>query len=391
MNSKLPLYKVDTSESMQKYAIDLKEMARSIINTSNSLGYNPDGTTNFSNKKAVSSDDAIVSAELISDVNSSTDDESFNIHVTRLATAQTNTGNYLSSNKIALKNGEYSFDIGVGDYAYEFQFSVNKDDTNKTLQEKLSRLINRSNIGLSSKVLEDSSGNSSLEIKSNTIGLSDFRPEIFSLSNSQPLYETNVIDYLGINNISTEPHNALFTLNGEEKTSSSNQFTIGKKYEISLNSVSPEGENTTIDLSQNLDSVIDNINNLVTGYNDIIDLVSTKLSEVKDSDYLMRRITNSANNFKNELDSAGITVKDDGHIEVDESLMVQSSKDGTLLDSLKHLDYFKNDLLKTANNISLNPMNYVNKKLLTYPNPARPMNSPYNTSRYAGMMFDGYL
>ena len=44
-----------------------------------------------------------------------------------------------------------------------------------------------------------------------------------------------------------------------------------------------------------------------------------------------------------------------------------------------------------AENIALNPMDYVNNKIIAYKNPTRTYNDPYNLSAYTGMMFNGYI
>ena len=41
--------------------------------------------------------------------------------------------------------------------------------------------------------------------------------------------------------------------------------------------------------------------------------------------------------------------------------------------------------------ISLDPMNYINKTMISYPNPIRPFNNPYQISVYSGMIFNGTI
>jgi len=46
---------------------------------------------------------------------------------------------------------------------------------------------------------------------------------------------------------------------------------------------------------------------------------------------------------------------------------------------------------KEAENISINPMNYVNKIVVAYKNPGHNFATPYITSIYSGMMLDKYV
>ena len=51
---------------------------------------------------------------------------------------------------------------------------------------------------------------------------------------------------------------------------------------------------------------------------------------------------------------------------------------------------FSGALLRKSNQVSLNPMEYVDKKIVAYKNPGKTFVSPYNTSAYSGMLFNGY-
>ena len=64
-------------------------------------------------------------------------------------------------------------------------------------------------------------------------------------------------------------------------------------------------------------------------------------------------------------------------------------------DALSHiyesLNSFKNSIKEKAEDIALNPMDYVNNKIIAYKNPLRSFPDPYNLSAYTGMMFNGYI
>ena len=48
-------------------------------------------------------------------------------------------------------------------------------------------------------------------------------------------------------------------------------------------------------------------------------------------------------------------------------------------------------LSRKMQDIALNPMEYVDKTIVTYPNTSRAgFNTPYNTSVYSGIMFNSY-
>ena len=110
-----------------------------------------------------------------------------------------------------------------------------------------------------------------------------------------------------------------------------------------------------------------------------------------DGSKLISDINNVAKYYKNNLESAGFKVEDDGHITVEESLLIQSAGEGTLSESLEKLNAFKKAVVAKADDISIDPMKYVNKKLISYPHPLRNFTNPYVSSVYSGMMFNGYV
>ena len=66
----------------------------------------------------------------------------------------------------------------------------------------------------------------------------------------------------------------------------------------------------------------------------------------------------------------------------------QQSQDIT--ETFGYLKNFSDMLLRKTNQVSLNPMEYVDRVMVAYKNPGHSFVSPYSTSAYTGMMFNGY-
>lgn len=424
ISKKSPLYKVNVSENIQKFAIDLKENARTLSTDANNLfekslesarnqKYVSDNenvvqvkTLDNANTDDINIDDAnidsavssnaeITNPDLESDNISDTKSVNtafashYNIEVLNLATPQVNTSDYLNNDDLDIPKGAHSFEVNVGDSAYEFRFNAANDDTNKTVLEKLSRLINRSNIGLTSKMLY-SGNNSALEITSNATGLG-FTPEIFSIVPGENSPYDKVVSKLGLNNVSSYPTNANFLLNGMEKTTSSNTFTIGKSLEITLNGISKEGQATSISLNDDLDSVISSVNDMISSYNNLLDLSNNSNEGSDDAARLNKEIHKTARQYASNLENIGITVNENDKLAFDEALFIQTANEDDLDKSLASLNSFKQAIVSRADDISINPMKYVDKVMISYPNPVHSFANPYMTSIYTGMMFNGYI
>lgn len=388
INSQTPVYKLDLSTAAQKYAIDLKEHARALENITEDLSDGADGTMTFK-KSAVSSNASAVNASYITDFGAASDDESFDINVKQLACSQLNTGNYLQPRSKHIKPGEYSFDLSINDVIYEFQFKVDSSETTNNIQNKIARLINRSNIGLTANIKEDSLGNTAINIESESTGINGTTPVIFSIksddANNQPL-----IDTLGLDRVTQYPANAIFDVDGDERSSMSNSITINKAYDVKLSKVTEEP--VTISLKADADSIVESLNELVAGYNNLISVTNDENNNhFQGTEKLQNEIASIARSYKKQLADSGLSLNKDGTISADKEVIINADNKDALSHIYESLNSFKNSIKEKAEDIALNPMDYVNNKIIAYKNPLRSFPDPYNLSAYTGMMFNGYI
>lgn len=388
INSQTPVYKLDLSTAAQKYAIDLKEHARALENITEDLSDGADGTMTFK-KSALSSNASAVNASYITDFGAASDDESFDINVKQLACSQLNTGNYLQPRSKHIKPGEYSFDLSINDVIYEFQFKVDNSETTNNIQNKIARLINRSNIGLTANIKEDSLGNTAINIESESTGINGTTPVIFSIksddANNQPL-----IDTLGLDRVTQYPANAIFDVDGDERSSMSNSITINKAYDVKLSKVTEEP--VTISLKADADSIVESLNELVAGYNNLISVTNDENNNhFQGTEKLQNEIASIARSYKKQLADSGLSLNKDGTISADKEVIINADNKDALSHIYESLNSFKNSIKEKAENIALNPMDYVNNKIIAYKNPLRSFPDPYNLSAYTGMMFNGYI
>lgn len=388
INSQTPVYKLDLSTAAQKYAIDLKEHARALENITEDLSDGADGTMTFK-KSAVSSNASAVNASYITDFGAASDDESFDINVKQLACSQLNTGNYLQPRSKHIKPGEYSFDLSINDVIYEFQFKVDNSETTNNIQNKIARLINRSNIGLTANIKEDSLGNTAINIESESTGINGTTPVIFSIksddASNQPL-----IDTLGLDRVTQYPANAIFDVDGDERSSMSNSITINKAYDVKLSKVTEEP--VTISLKADADSIVESLNELVAGYNNLISVTNDENNNhFQGTEKLQNEIASIARSYKKQLADSGLSLNKDGTISADKEVIINADNKDALSHIYESLNSFKNSIKEKAEDIALNPMDYVNNKIIAYKNPLRSFPDPYNLSAYTGMMFNGYI
>ena len=121
-NKEAPLYKINDSEDIGQFAIDIKEHANAMtLSVSNLTSTGEDISSVLEKRIASSSDPNSVDVLYVGD--SADGAEDFKIEVDALAKPQVNTGNFLLSDGHDFEEGQYSFDLDIRNHSYEFQFS----------------------------------------------------------------------------------------------------------------------------------------------------------------------------------------------------------------------------------------------------------------------------
>lgn len=146
----------------------------------------------------------------------------------------------------------------------------------------------------------------------------------------------------------------------------------------------------SIGLKTDVDSLTENISTLVNGYNSFLNAVSQYKDQQPKSGRLFNEMSGVARTFARDLTSLGLNLNLDGRLEVDRDTLRETAMSDDAKEALSPMKSFTNSILRKSNQVSLDPMNYVNNTIVAYKNPGKNFASPYITSAYSGMMFNGY-
>lgn len=380
-----PLYLTEPSPKSIAFAVHLKESAQDLKQTINSLS--GDNNDLFSMKTAYSDNEDLATVEYVPEDADDDVPASFSLEVESFASPQVNTGKYVNANQaVKLKPDSYSFDILSNKLHYELQFNINEGETNRELQNKLSRLINSSDIGISAKVVEQD-GLSALELTSDAYGLPYQSARHFTINDDKTSYRNGVVDYLGLNDNIKEASNAIYSINGNEESSYSNAFNVHGAYHVTLHPKNGTGT-ADIGLYADAESFSRNVETFVDGYNHFLDGVLTDIPDDKEAEddlsltrLLSKDLTKFLDIHRESLEKCGITVNENA------SLDYEMPETITDTDALKG---FGNHILRKLTSISLDPMEYIDRRICAYPNPFTNYINPYMTSIYTGMLFNTY-
>ena len=392
MSKESPTYLYDRSKSVYKYAISIKEEALDLKDALTALTNETDPGSIIGRKIATSSNSDIVEVDFIGN-NSQTDtDTSYNMEVLNTAKPQVNTGSFLKEDELGLLPNDYSFELQTTNATYEFQFHISHNDTNKSLQMRLSNLINNSDIGIHARVLTDENGRSALEISSENTGKisEDEFATVFNISKSNPSNIDDVVKYFKLDNVSQFPENAKYIIDGKKGSSQTNQFNYDNTFNILIKDVTEEDEPVQIGFKTDTDTITENIKTLVNEYNSMLETSAQYVTNNNvQSHSLPKELNSLTSQFHNSLESIGLNPTDEGQIDVDTSLLYQALEEDTN-DTVQTIFNFKNALVNKTDKVLLNPMEYVNRTIVTYKNPGKAFVNPYVTSMYSGMLFNSY-
>lgn len=378
-----PLYLNEPSPKSIAFAVHLKESAQKLKQTIDSLS--GDENDLFALKTAYSDNEGLATVEYVPEESDGNVPASFGLEVESFASPQVNTGKFMPADQAAdLKPDSYSFDILSNKLHYELQFNVNEGETHSELQHKLSRLINNSDIGVSAKVVEQD-GLSALELTSDAFGLPFQSARHFTINDDNTSYHNGIVDYLGLNDNIKEASNAVYSIDGNEESSYSNAFDVHGAYHITLHPENGTG-NANIGLYADAESLSYNIETFVDGYNHFLNGVLTDIPEDGGEDLSLTRLLSKdmvkfLDIHKESLEKYGITVNDDA------SLDYEKTEGITDADALKG---FGNHIMRKLTSISLDPMEYIDRRICAYPNPFTNYINPYMTSIYTGMLYNAY-
>lgn len=380
-----PLYKIKMTSTQQANVITMKDTALSIGSTLSNL--NPeDEYSVFSYKKAYSQNPENAEAEIITEDESKLPD-AFYLKVNNLAIPQINRSRDMRESDTGIHGDDYSFAIDINSTTYNFKVKVASHSTNGEIFHEISNCINRAHIGLHSYVTSPKEDMVNLAVQSNHTGSID-NEDIFNIYDTgMQNGRTGIMEYYRLDSVRQHPKNASFSINGSENESVSNEFKLNKSLKVTLHS--PSEEEFLVGYTNNDEKITEGLEKLRDSYNILIDLSNGEKDAL--SKKLTKELGNLSGLYRSNLESSGISFDEEGHMQIDSFLAMQSSATGDLQELFSDNSSFVRNFKKKLSSITLDPLEYVQKKLVTYPNTSKPgIANPYQISIYSGLLFNYY-
>lgn len=384
VNKRSPLYSINMSDDTQLFAISLKEASIEVNNILSSF-LQPEKNA-FNSVNVQSSNNETASVKLIGDKDSDLP-EPFTLEIKALARPQINASIEVPKQGYRPKSGSYSFIADVEGEQFEFQFKLNADDDNQNILTKLSDFINKANIGLNASIHNVDQKHLQLRIISAQTG--DIGEPLFTLRDiNSPKEQIGLVDYYGLNNIVQDSTNNHFTIDGEAKEASNNQIILNHRIQLNLQDITDEP--VEISYIPNNESILSVVKQFTDSYNSVIKLARNYPSNQGMAGKLIQEVRSVLSPYRNELEACGIQWNEKKQLYIDESLAKQAIEYGDMKELFTSEELIP-DLMKKFTYITVNPIDYVDKTLVTYPNFQRPgVNSAYIGALYSGLLFNYY-
>lgn len=334
------------SAGTSSYLVDLKKEASTAVDTISSIK----GTKTDASKIAANSDN---SSAVSASYKGTEKRDDIKIDVSKIASAQINEGNELKSNSSSLYYSKAN-NITITDNngkAHSFSYSPKITETDSKALSNIAQKINKANIGVTASVETDEKNKTSkLVLKGSKVG----EENSFSVSG-------NLAEAIGINNVKQNASDAVYSINGEEKTSSSNEIKIDKDLTVNLKKATDE--TATISFGKPKLDTINAARSLVNAFNGMAHAAYS--SDDSGAEKLGNRLASLAKNYGASLARIGVSLNSKGYLEIDEDKMDKAAENGELdkffnSNSKKGLSYgFVNKVENLAKQASEDPTRFL--------------------------------
>ncbi|MCI8308032.1 MAG: hypothetical protein HFH14_08305 [Lachnospiraceae bacterium] len=384
LSKKSPVYIIKLNENNQEYILDLKERSMSIMDEINSYYKNVDG---YFNMKKAYSESGAVDAQIVSDDYDRLPEE-FDIKVNQLAAPQINRGKEYYEDGRGLSPGSYSFTVNVNDHKYNLKYNVSKNKRNINIMNDIAKMINRADIGIQASVGRTKERKIFMEFKSEDSG--NYGENIFSFSDEGIADSANgIVSYYGIDNVARKPKSLLFELDGSNKTSMSNEVILNKSLTLKIKRTSDS--DIHIGYAADGTKAIQSVEKILEKYNSVIETDKRYREKTGEGTRLADEFRYIYERHEEELAGAGVFRNEDGYLVIDEKAANESFDNGEFQKVFSKESPFLNELEKKNKMISLNPLEYTNKIMVSYPDYSKEgFPQAYMTSMFSGMLFNYY-
>jgi flagellar hook-associated protein 2 len=272
------------------------------------------------------------------------------VEINQLAAKQQNKGSALSSSAIGNRTtGRNVFEMETGGKKFSFNVNVNATDSNRTVQEKMAAAINSQNTGVTANVVyNEKDKTSSLTLTARDSG----EEKAFEIQDK----EGNLAEYTGADRVSTRAQDAVYTVDGEERRSATNEADLGDGLTGTLKKITDGAAEVSAGYDQT--EITNSVYEMVDGFNQLRELAADR-SDDRGAKSLQQRLDSLTSAYKTTLGRAGISLNKDGYMEIDKQKLETAIGNGQAESVFGENSGFTRSLSSTAKTAEQNPERFL--------------------------------
>lgn len=290
---------------------------------------------------------------------------SMDVSVHQLARGQVNEGRRMTADDQFQGNaGTHQFAIEAGGISRTLSVNVAQGDTNADVQQRMADAINSANMGFSASVEINTETNSSiLRVESNATGAS--AENAFTIRD----VSGDLVSRTGANEMHSAAQNAVFTVDGQQRTSASNTVFIGSGVTVTFNRVTEPDESARISWGRDQSGATEqNVRDMVSSFNDLFSAASGRVNDPR-AQNLSSRLLNVVSANSRALSDIGVGMDSSGRLTIDSGRLSRAAESGGLNDFFSG-GGFASQLNRIADSVLSNPSNFVtNNTGFSFDNP----------------------
>lgn len=382
LNRCMPFYKIHLTNENREFSIGIKEAAFALKERIKEMS-KPDFSGFQSKTVEVSNEDILTAYPMAEDLSGLP--ENIEIRIKQLSSAQVNKSRDVLSSSRGLPPGVYEFRARAGSRVYNLIFYQESRKDNLTVLREMADLLNGSVPGINA-VVENGHNRDyyRLSITADVLPEEGAGSLVFEDADNP---QFGVVDYLDMNRMEKAPVLSDFEINGIRKHTAGNSFKLENKLYIKFKDVTEEP--VYIRIVPDGSKIMKAAEDFMSDYNSMINIVKRHL-EAGSSNYSAKRLLNELKTlvkiYSEELSVCGIAADQDGSLLLEDDIAEEAARTGRIENLFAKNYGFIAALKRKAEDLALNPMEYIDKTLITYIDEKRSKTRyPYITSMYSGL------
>jgi len=277
------------------------------------------------------------------------------VRVYQLAASQQNTSAPMPAAEQSRANpGRNDFTIERNGRSHSFSVNVSETASNRTVQQRVANAVNERPIGIQANVQSDDLGRSSLVLTAVSTG----EGNAFTIADVPN--EGTVIEALNADIVTREAQDAMYTVNGEERTAPTNTVDLNESIRATLQYAAPE-EEIVVTTERDVQGIAEAISELVEGFNEMRQSAVTYAQYNEQdggADALRRRLDNIYYDNVTSLESIGVTRGEENRLNVDTDRLTAAVENGRAEEELTDSFGFTGQLSRLGDVLADDPATF---------------------------------